>query len=75
MADDLVVTARPTPTALRWLAGTDEFLTRHSLPVAIAIALAALAVRVPAALSSYLNPDEILHVLIAGDTTFAESLA
>ncbi|MFO7674727.1 MAG: glycosyltransferase family 39 protein [bacterium] len=74
MTDDLVVTARPTPHALRWLAGADEFLARHSLPVAIAIAVAALAVRVPAALSGYLNPDEILHVLISGDTTFADSL-
>jgi hypothetical protein len=53
----------------------EGFVLKHEQALAIAIVGAAFGTRLALAMPSYLNPDEILHVIIAGDTTFADSLA
>ncbi len=68
-------TLAPPPRLPGRLARLDGLVLKHEQALAIAIVGAAFGIRLALAIPSYLNPDEILHVIIAGDTTFADSLA
>jgi hypothetical protein len=67
--------AVPRPTPAAWFGRLDGLVLRYEPYLAGAIVVAAFALRLALSIPSYLNPDEILHVVIAGDTTFADSLA
>lgn len=68
-------TLAPAPRLLDRLDRLDGFVLKYEQVLAVAIVGAAFGIRLALAIPSYLNPDEILHVIIAGDTTFADSLA
>ncbi|UCG41788.1 MAG: glycosyltransferase family 39 protein [candidate division WOR-3 bacterium] len=70
---DATLAQPPRPTGR--LDRLDRMVLKYEQGLAIAIVVAGFGLRLALAVPSYLNPDEILHVVIAGDTTFADSLA
>lgn len=50
-------------------AGLEAWLQRHLTAVGLAVIASALILRIAAALGTYLDPDELYHVMVAGNTT------